>query len=297
MNSKLKDTVSLYSVVFILVAPALIMFTTFVVFPVVQAGYYSVFRWKGFGPLDNFVGIKNFVRLFGEPIFLTALWNNIRIVALSLLIQLPLAFTFALLIGRKPYPGSLIHRGIYFFPYIMAEIAIGVIWKFIYDPEFGLPTMIVSLFGGTEKVALLGDLNWAFYAVFLVIFWKYIGYHMILYVAGLQNVPSELEEAAVIDGASKYQVIRHVILPCMRSTISITVFLSVIGAFNIFDVVWAMGQGGPVHSTETLVTYLYNFGFKRFAFGYGSAVALVIFFISLIFNVLYQKYVVGEGND
>ncbi len=117
---------------------------------------------------------------------------------------------------------------------------------------------------------------------------------MILYIAGLQGVNKDLEDAAVIDGASPLEVIWHVIIPSIRNTIMISVFLSVIGSFNVFDIVWAMGQGGPVHSSETLVTYLYNFGYKRFAFGYGSAVAIVIFLLCLVFNVLYQKYIVGD---
>ncbi|WP_028974240.1 carbohydrate ABC transporter permease [Spirochaeta cellobiosiphila] len=292
------DTIKKYGVVIILVGPALVLFTSLVVFPVIQASYYSLFKWKGLGPLSDFRGIQNFIRMFKDPIFIKALWNNVLIVGFSLVVQLPIAFTLALLIGRESYPTAIIHRGIFFFPYILAEIAIGVIWKFIYDPEFGIPTIIASLiFGEGTKIGLLGNLDTAFMAIFLVIFWKYVGFHMILYVAGLQNVPIELEEAALIDGASKAQIIGNVIIPCMKGTIIISAFLSVVGAFNIFDVVWAMGQGGPAHSTETLVTYLYNFGFKRFAFGYGSAVAIVIFLICLVFNLLYQKYVVGGQND
>ncbi|WP_245540166.1 carbohydrate ABC transporter permease [Sediminispirochaeta bajacaliforniensis] len=296
LNNKTIYSVKKAGLVFLLITPAFLLFLLFVVVPVIQAGHYSVYRWKGLGPLEQFVGLGNFFRMFGEDIFLTALWNNLKVVILSLLLQLPVAFFFALLIGRKRFPGSMLFRGIYFFPYILAEIAIGIIWKFIYNPEFGLPTMIASFVsGGETKIALLGSTEHAFTAIFIVIFWKYIGFHMILYIAGLQNVPDELEEAAIIDGASKLQVVFHVIIPCMRNTIVISVFLSVVGAFNIFDVVWAMGQGGPVHSTETLVTYLYNFGFKRFAFGYGSAVAIVIFLICLVFNLFYQKYIVGES--
>ena len=282
-----------------LVAPAFILFTMFVVVPVFQGGYYSVFRWKGAGPLNknNFIGLGNFIRLFGDKYFIVALINNIKIVILSLVFQLPAAFLFALLVSRKEFRGSVIFRSFYFFPYVLTEIIVGIIWKFIYNPQFGLPTTLSRLFtqAGAE-ITLLGDPEKAFGAIFFVIFWKYIGFHMILYIAGLQGVPRELEDAAVIDGASGSQVVRHVIIPCIRNTIIISVFLSVIGSFNVFDIVWAMGQGGPVHSTETLVTYLYNFGFKRFAFGYGSAVAIVIFFICLIFNLVYQKYIVGDTN-
>ncbi|MCF7914345.1 MAG: sugar ABC transporter permease [Spirochaetaceae bacterium] len=288
---KLKESL----MIIMLVAPALIIFTTFVVIPVIQAGYYSFFKWKGLGPLNDFRGIENFIRAFNHPVFITALMNNLKIVFLSLFLQLPTAFLLALLIGRKGFFGSMVFRGLYFFPYVLAEIVVGIIWKFIYDPQYGIPTFFARLIkGGDIQIGLLGNLDYAFTAIFIVIFWKYIGFHMILYIAGLQGVPKELEDAAVIDGANKFQVVLYVIIPSMWSAIIISVFLSVIGSFNVFDIVWAMGQGGPVHSTETLVTYLYNFGFKRFAFGYGSAIAIIIFFLCLIFNIFYQKYVVAE---
>lgn len=283
------------ALVIILVAPAFIIFVSFVVVPVLQAAYYSLFRWKGLGPLNDFEGIKNFIDAFTDKIFLTALFNNVKIVIFSLLFQLPVAFIFALLIGRKKFAGSILFRSFYFFPYVLAEIAIGVIWRFIYNPQFGLPTILSRWFTADKlEIGLLGDPGLAFGAIFIVIFWKYVGFHMILYIAGLQGVPRDLEEAAIIDGASALQVVFNIIIPSIKNTIIISVFICVVGSFNVFDVVWAMGQGGPVHATETLVTYLYNFGFKRFAFGYGSAVAVIIFLICLIFNVFYQKYIVGE---
>ena len=278
-----------------LIAPAFILFTAFVVVPVIQAAYYSFFDWNGLGPLVDFQGFRNFVRAFQHDVFRTAIWNNVRIVVLSLLLQLPTAFLFSLLIGRKKFFGSLLFRSFYFLPYVLAEIVVGIVWRFIYNPQRGLPTFFVQLFTGSqEQIGLLGDVHLAFWAVFMVIYWKYIGLHMIIYIAGLQGVPQELEDAAAIDGASKTRIVFSVIIPSMWSAIVMSVFLCVIGSFNVFDVVWAMGQGGPVHSTETLVTYLYNFGFRRFAFGYGSAVAIVIFLICVVFNYFYQKFVVSS---
>lgn len=278
-----------------MVAPALVIFMAFVVVPVIQAGYYSLFKWNGMGDLTDFRGLDNFLKAFKHPVFRTALLNNLQIVFFSLVLQLPTAFFLALLVGRRKFFGSVLFRGLYFFPYVLAEIVVGIIWKFIYHPQHGIPTFFYRLFTGTEEqIALLGDIDLAFPAIFMVIFWKYIGFHMIIYIAGLQGVPKELEEAAVIDGANTFQVVTNVIIPCMWNSIIISVFLSVIGSFNVFDIVWAMGQGGPVHSSETLVTYLYNFGFKRFAFGYGSAVAIIIFFLCLTFNIFYQKYMIAE---
>lgn len=298
MNKMNKNkSISNFILAILLVAPALILFVTFVIMPVLRSGYYSLFRWKGYGPLKDFQGLGNFLRAFTNPIFQKALINNIQIVLLSLVFQLPTAFIFALLIGRKSFPGSLVFRSFYFFPYVMAEIVTGIIWRFIYHPQIGIPTLLSPILTGNfQEIGLLGDQNTAFIAVFLVIFWKYIGLHMILYIAGLQEVPKDLEDAAVIDGASRFQTILHVIIPCIRGSIIISVFLCVTGSFNVFDIVWAMGKGGPVNATETLVTYLYNYGFERNYYGYGSAVAVIIFLICLIFNLFYQKFIIGEQN-
>ena len=278
-----------------LLAPATLLFLTFVVFPVVQAGYYAVFRWNGIGPPTQFVGLDNFVRMFGDSVFRTALRNTFAVVGASLVIQLPLAFFFALLIGRRRTPGEVVFRVLFFFPYVLADIIAGIVWRFIYHPQFGLPTRFAQMFAGASgEIGLLGNPDVAFFAVLAVILWKYIGFHMILFISGLQGVPAELEDAAVVDGAGTVQVIRFVIIPCIRNTIMISVFLSVIGSLNVFDIVWALGRGGPVNATETLVTYLFNFGFRRFAFGYGSAVAVVIFALCFSFNLLYHRFITGD---
>jgi len=274
-----------------LLAPALILFNLFVVIPVFQAGFYSLFKWNGIGPLQNFILFDNFKKIMNDKIFQIALKNNFKVILISLLVQLPLAFCVALLLGRNKFRGEAFLRSIFFFPYILAEIVSGIIWKFIYNPQFGVPTIFSRLFLDGHEIGLMGDPKKAFSAILVVIVWKYLGFHMILYIAGLQSVPVSLEEAATIDGANRLQIVRHVIIPCMKNTFVISIFLSIIGAFNIFDVVWALGQGGPVHSSETLVTYLYNFGFKRMSFGYGSAVAVTLFCFCFIFNLIYQRMV------
>ena len=252
-------------------------------------------NWNGIGEPTRFEGVGNFRRIAAHAVFRIALGNNLKIIAASLLVQLPAAFLFALLIGRNRTPGEVVLRSLFFFPYILAEIVTGIIWRFIYHPQYGLPTVVTSwLLGTPNEIGLLGDPSRAFGAVLVVVIWKYIGFHMVLFIAGLQNVPAELEDAARVDGATRVQVVRHVVIPCMRNTFIISIFLSVIGSLNVFDIVWALGQGGPVNSTETLVTYLYNFGFRRFAFGYGSAVAVVIFLICFVFNLLYQRFIVAE---
>lgn len=272
--------------------PALILYLLFVLWPVVQAARYSVYRWNGLGPLEDPVGMANYLRALADPVFRKALSNNLLIAGLSLLIQLPFALALALMVGRS-LPGKTFFRTVFFLPYVLADVATAVMWRSIYNPQFGLINYLAKMFG-LRPQAWLSDPDKAMYAIFAVITWKYFGYHLVLYMAGLQNIPRELEEAALIDGCSTWQRIRYVTLPLLGSTIRLSVFLSVLGSIQFFDLIWIMTGGGPSHATETMVTYLYKFGFQRFALGYGSAVAVILFALSLFFSLAYQRFVMSR---
>ncbi len=290
ISKKKKDIISAIG---FLIFP-LIIFTIFVIIPVFQAAYFSLYKWSGLGKLTNFIGFKNFINVLSDAIFHKALINNFLIIVLSLLIELPVALIIALTIGRR-FKGSVTFRTIFFLPYILAEVIAGVIWLFIFNPQFGIQnTFITEIFPWFGTFSFLGDIKIVFYSIFGVITWKYFGLHMIIYIAGLQNIPEELEEASQIDGVSRWQLNWHIILPLLKPTILISVFFSIIGSLQIFDIIWAMSRGGPVHASETMVTYLYQFGFQRFSLGYGSATAVIIFLICLIFNLLYQKFIIGQ---
>jgi raffinose/stachyose/melibiose transport system permease protein len=270
--------------------PATLVYIGLVLFPVVQAIYYSFFRWNGLGPLQNAIGLANYTRILGDRVFLGALNHNVQLVILSLVIQLPLALALALLIGRN-LPGRAIFRTIFFLPFVLSEVVSGVIWNFIYLPDGGLVNKLLSVIAPyVESTALLADPKTVLYALFVVITWKYFGYHMILYVAGLQNIPAELEEAAQIDGCGTFQTLRYITIPLLGSTIRLTIYLSVLGALQIFDLVWVMTTGGPVSASDTMATYLYKFGFQRFQLGYGSAIAVIIFLICFTFSLVYQRF-------
>lgn len=270
-------------------APALLLFTLFLIYPMVQSVYYSFFNWKGFGPATDFVAFENYSRIFSDNNFLRAVQNGLLIVLLSLTVQLPLALTLALMVGRK-LPGRVFFRTIFFLPYVLSEVITAIVWRSILhpDPHYGLVNAII-LNLGLSTVPFLGDPRTVMLAIFVVLTWKYFGFHMLLYMAGLQNIPAELEEAATIDGASPAQIIRHIIIPLLGSTIRTTVYLSVLGSLQVFALVWIMSQGGPAGASETMATYLYRFGFVRFYLGYGSAVAVVMFLICITFSLVYQK--------
>ena len=276
-------------IVAFLLPPALIYFLL-VLLPVLQAVYYSFFRWNGLGPIQGFIGLDNYVRILHDRIFLKALGNNLLITGLSVVVQLPLALGLALLI-RRNLRGRTLFRMIFFMPYVLSEVITGVIWTFIYNPQSGLLTALVALVPGSTPQGWLGDTQMVLYLLFIVISWKYFGLHLILYTAGLQNIPAELEESALIDGASTGQVLRHITVPLMGPTIRLSLFLSVLGSLQIFDLIWVMTRGGPVSASETMVTYLYRFGFQRFAIGYGSAAAVVLFLLCLGFSLIYQRQV------
>lgn len=268
--------------------PALILFLLFVIYPIFRSIYFSMFDWNGLGRADHFIGLENFKAILSDQVFTKALWNVFLIVVFSLGLQLPLALALAVLVGRN-LPGRALFRTIFFMPYVLSEVNVAIMWMLLYntDPERGLLNAIVVALGH-QPVAWLGDASIVLLAVFAALTWKYFGFHMLLYLAGLQNIPMELEEAARIDGANSLQNFYFITLPLLSGTIKTSVYMSVLGSIQQFILVWIMTKGGPINASETLATYMYRFGFVRFELGYGSAVAIYMFLLCLIFSLLYQ---------
>lgn len=273
----------------------LILYSVFVIVPIIQAAYYGFFKWNGLGPIEQFVGFSNFITILTDSVFHKALLHNFLIILLSMLLQLPFALLIALAVGRG-IRGSIFFRSIFFLPYILSEVIAGVMWRFIYHPQFGFSnSVLVNIFPSLKDSAFLGNPDTVFYAIFFVLWWKYFGLHMVLYIAGLQGIPVELEEAAHIDGANNFQLNWHIIIPMLKPAIMISVFFSIVGSIQTFDLVWSMTEGGPVNGSETMVTYLYKTGFQRFNIAYGSAVAIIIFIICIFVNFVYQRFSAKHG--
>jgi raffinose/stachyose/melibiose transport system permease protein len=272
------------------VGPALIVYVSFVLLPVALAAVYSLFNWNGLGPLDRFIGIDNYTRLIADPVFIGAITNNLLIVGLSLIIQGPIAIGIALLLNRK-LRGRTFFRVIIFIPYVLSEVIAGLSWKLLLQPDGPFDTLLSAIGLGGLKQLWLADGNVAIWTVFGILTWKYVGFAIILFLAGLQGVPAELEEAGRIDGASWWQIQRHITLPLLAPTIRIWAFLSIIGSLQLFDMVWVVTGGGPAGATMTMATYMVQFGFQRNQFGYGSAVAVILFIVSLVFALLYQRFI------
>lgn len=276
-------------IVILFLLPALVLFLLFVIYPIFQSVYYSLFNWKGFGPAVDYVGLDNFKNILADQVFLIALRNGFLIIVFSLTLQLPLSMFLAVMVARD-LPGRALFRTIFFMPYVLSEVITAYMWLFLFnpDPDRGFLNAIVTLFGA-DPILFLGNTDIVLLTIFVVLTWKYFGFHLLLYLTGLQNIPTEIEEAARIDGASAVQSFFRITLPLLGSTIRTSVYLSVLGSIQQFILVWILTKGGPVNASETMATYMYRFGFVRFQLGYGSAVAIYMFLLCVIFSLIYQR--------
>jgi raffinose/stachyose/melibiose transport system permease protein len=286
----IRPDVASWPVIIAFLLPALLLYAIFVIYPISQSIRYSFYDWNGLEPLTDWVGMGNYASAFSDPLFWEATKHNFIIITLSLLLQIPFALAMALLVSRH-LKGEGIFRVMYFAPYILSEVVTGVVWRQIYRPAGVFDQLLASIGAGGLTNEWLANPNIALYSLFIVISWKFFGFHMVLMLAGLQQIPSELEEAAAVDGATYPQSLRHITLPLLGPTIRVSVFLSIIGALQLFDLVWVTTRGGPVNSTSTMATYLVDWAFRRSQFGYASAVSVIVFGLSLIVALLYQRFV------
>ena len=274
-------------IVFLL--PALSLYSLFVLYPIVQSARYSLYDWNGLEPLADFVGLDNFRRAFDDTAFRAALQHNVILVLLSLFLQIPFALFLAVLLNQR-LRGRAVLRTLFFAPYILSEVVTGVVWRQILRPDGLLDQGLDAVGAGGLVQEWLANPQVVLYSLFFVISWKYFGFHMVIMLAGLQQIPKELAEAAAIDGASGWKTFRYITLPLLGPTIRVSLFLSIIGALQLFDLVWVTTKGGPINASSTMATYLYD-NFRKGLFGYASAVSVVIFALSLIVALLYLRLV------
>jgi raffinose/stachyose/melibiose transport system permease protein len=273
----------------LLLTPAVALFVLFVLLPICIAAYYGLFNWSGYGPLSDFTGVHNYKLVLSDPVFRGSLLHNVIIAVLSLLVQLPISIALALLLNR-PLRGGTFLRLAVFAPYVLSEATTAVLWLLILQPGGFVDQVMRAVGLGGLIHPWLADPAIVLYTLFAVITWKYIGFGIILLLAGLQGIPAELREAAAIDGASAWQTTRRITLPLLGPTIRIWAFLSIIGSLQLFDIVWIMTFGGPANASSTMVTYMIQNGFRSLEFGYGSAVAVILFVVSFVFALLYQRF-------
>ena len=278
------------------VLPALVLYAIFVLLPIVQAMQYSLYKWNGLTPLTDFVGLENYVTAVNSRSFTISVGNNLLILFLSLFIQIPFSLALAVLLNRR-FPGRAMFRVLFFLPYVLSEAVTGIVFSLMLQPHSVVDSSLTTV--GLEGLIQdwLGDSTLVMITLFVIISWKYFGFHMIIMLAGLQGIPRELEEAAYIDGANRRTAFRYVTLPLLGPTIRVSVFLSIIGALQLFDMVWVMTGGGPVNASSTMAIAMFKAGFRSHQFGYGSALAVILFLCCLVVALLYQRYVLRRDTE
>jgi len=275
------------SVLFFL-SPTLVIFLTFIIFPVFFSFYLSFQHWNMFSAEQSYVGLENYIRMFGDSEFWEVLKNTLIYTIGTVPFNMVLSLLAAYVLNRKLI-GKKIIRTAFFAPVIISPVAAAVIWRWMYDPNFGLINYVLSFFG-IKGPNWLNDPNSAMFALILMAVWKTFGINMVLFSAGLQGIPESYYEAAEIDGAGRWSKFWKITIPLLSPTTFFIMVMSIIGSFQVFDIVYVLTSGGPLGSTKVLVFYLYEHAFKFFEMGYASAVAYVLFTILIILTLLQVKY-------
>ena len=273
--------------IFIFVLPALILFCGVLIAPIGASAYFSFFDWNGF-TAKTFIGFDNYKELFTSDSigFNRALRNALLLAGLSVFLQLPLALALALALG-KGIKGERIFLSVFFMPVLISTVVIGQLWVKIYNPDYGVLNVALRSVGLDNLTQIwLGDTSTALAAVFVPILWQYVGYHMLLLYAGVKSVPTELREAAMLDGASDGQVDRYIVLPYIKPIIKISVIFAVTGSLKSFDLIYVLTNGGPLHSTEVPSTLMISMLFLRNRYGMGSTIAVLLIILCFAFALL-----------
>ncbi|RCW55404.1 carbohydrate ABC transporter membrane protein 1 (CUT1 family) [Halanaerobium sp. ST460_2HS_T2] len=267
--------------------PNFIGFFIFTLIPVAIAFFLCFVRWDFSNPM-RFVGLKNFAYMFQDQTFLIALKNTFFFTLVSVPSTMVISLGLAILLN-KIIKGVKFLRTMYFIPYITSMVAVAIVWNMLYSPSMGPINNFLRNMGVNNPPGWTASTDWSMIAIIIMSVWKQIGYYMVIYLAGLQGIPSHLYEAATIDGANSWQKFRYVTLPMLTPTTFFVSIMLLIGSFKVFTQVMVMTSGGPGRSSNVLVYYIYNQAFVYNRFGYASAIAFVLFFIVLAITIFQFK--------
>jgi multiple sugar transport system permease protein len=268
-------------------APSLVLFATFTAIPVLSAFFISFTQWNLFNEV-TWVGLGNYLELAKDEIFAKVLGNTAYFVLISVPVQIVLALLCALALNRG-IKGQTFFRVVYFLPVVTSTVAAALVWAWLFNSNFGLINAGLSLVGVTELPKWMGSTRWAMPAIIIVSIWQNLGYAMVLFLAGLQNIGKDVHDAAALDGATGWDRFWHITLPLLSPTTFFVLVISIIGSFQVFELVLIMTKAGPANATNTLVYYIYQNGFQFYQMGYASAAAMVLFLIVLAFTLVQYK--------
>ncbi|OXM85338.1 carbohydrate ABC transporter permease [Paenibacillus rigui] len=287
MNAlKLRENMAGY----VLLLPSLLLLIVFVMIPIVYSAGLSLFSWDMMRPKPTFIGWKNYVTLFHNESFYNTLWRTLLYAVLTVPTSMILSLGFALLLDKGQRFVLSIYRSLFFAPIVTSTVAISVVWMFIYHPDYGMANAILKWFG-LAPLRWLNDSQTALLSLAIMAVWKHMGFCVIIYLAGLQGIPAELEEAAKIDGAGLLQRLWSIKLPLLTPTMFFLLIYLTIEQLQTFTQIDVMTKGGPAGSTELIVMHLWNYAFERFQMGYASAIAMVLLGIILLLTWIQMRLV------
>ncbi|CAI3665529.1 fructose-amino acid permease [Clostridium neonatale] len=267
------------------VLPGLLIYFVFLLIPIIYNLGISFYQTDLMSP-GKFIGFKNYINLFNDVTFRQAQGNNILMVIGSLIAHVPLALFFANIIFNK-IKGSHFFQTVFFLPSVICGVAVGLMWTFIYNPEFGLVNKILEMLGlGGLKQQWLSNPKTTLICIIVVVMWQFVGYHMIIQLAAMKNIPSSLYEAAEIDGASKWVQFKDITFPLIKHILKIDVVLIITGSLKYYDLIAVMTGGGPDHASELLSTYMYYQGFRNLKYGYSASIGTILLILCVLAVVL-----------
>ena len=275
------------------VLPAFLIYFVFALVPIGYNIYMSFFKTDLMSP-GRFYGIKNYVNLMKDKVFFTALRNNFMMVLGSLSAHLVFALLLsAVLFQARTLKGKGFFQTVYFMPSVLCGVAVGLTWTFIYHGNFGIINQFLNAVGRPDLARVwLNDKHTAMICVIVVVMWQFVGYHLIIQLAGMKNIPFELFEAARIDGASSWGQFRYITLPLLKPILKIDAVLIITGSLKYYDLVSVMTNGGPNHATELMSTYMFYEGFRQLKYGYSSAIGLILLLLCMsavvVSNLLFR---------
>lgn len=285
---------------YLFISPFFILFAIFGLYPYVDAFVLSFHEWDGIGE-KSWVGLENYRDLLGDDVWWKSLYNSFWLLVVTTL-NLPLAMLLAFFLNSRLVRLRAFFRVAYFMPVVASSVAVSIVFVTIFGERYGLANYLLSLLG-QEGVAWLDDASWIKPAIALVVIWRWFGWNVIIYLAGLQSIPEELYEAARLDGASTWQLFRYVTIPLMKPVITFTIVLSIIGGLQLFDepLLLAGGTGttspgGTDRAGLTVLVYLYSSGFHYLKFGYAAALSVALFAVIAVFSFLYYRLVGSREN-
>lgn len=262
--------------------------------PIILSVFYSLTEWSGFGA-KQFIGLANYPKVLSDPVFWHSLLNALILLLVTVFIQNPLAFLLAGLLIRINNRVSRFLRTVYFVPAILTVVVVTKLWVNLFNPHYGLVNKILAALGlnSLSEVAWLSKPSTALLSVVFITVWYGFGWALLFYYSGLTTVPKELEEAALVDGANRWQIYGHVIIPYMLPVIQAVIIIDITSCMKQMEIVLLSTEGGPGNLTEFVAHYLYRQAFVASRFGYGNAISIVFVAVVLTVTILAQRYIAG----